>query len=144
MPIVSGCAAVERGGEDMLVVASYPLHAVTTPFARMQVRYAEDPRSAVVLSPLHVPLFVLEDTFFTGVHAVDAALTPLYAPFEVEPVGVYDLSSGVPRLRTEHVTGAEEDAILVFAHLAYVFAWIGPFVQGYGEPRSWPPPDCRP
>ena len=136
--LLTGCAAVERGGENALVVASYPVHAVTTPVARMRDRYREDPRAAVVLSPIYVSFYILEDTLFTGVHAVDAALTPLYVPFEVKPLGLYDISSGAPRLRTDEIRKSEEEFLHAAAYPLYVIAWVG-LATKWGSGRF--PPD---
>jgi len=141
--LAAGCAAAKRGGENAAVVATFPVHAVTTPSGLFMESYERDPGFALGTAPVLVPLYLVGDIFFTGVSAADAAMTPAYAPFPVRSLGIYDTREFPPRLerKAADATGtATVNCIVILSPFAAVVAIItghGPWVT-VGE--DWPVP----
>jgi hypothetical protein len=108
--LLPGCAATRRGGENALVVATFPVHAVTTPFGYLRDDFQADPGHALGTLPFIFPLYLAGDIWFTGVAAVDAALTPFYTPFDVEPLGHYRVDTFPPRLKRKSLDAAADFA----------------------------------
>ncbi len=137
--LLSGCAAAKRGAEDAVVVATFPIHLVTTPVGHLAEDWEKDPLSTAARLPVFLPLYALGDAFFTGVSAVDLALTPLYAPFPVRRLGIYRIRRFPPAL--EH--GVAEDAGSALGIAVVVLAPIGACFLAWTDRAGWTDP-CDP
>ena len=119
-----GCAGLRRGGEDLAAVATTPIHAVTTPIAHFAADWEEDRARALGQGLLTIPLYCAADLFWSVVAAGDAALTPFYMAFDVEPFGHFEWKRNLPVLRRKTVrdTGTVAAGVLaVFAECVDVF-----------------------
>ena len=136
--LLAGCAGLRRGGEDAAVVATWPIHVVTTPAGMILERWEEDPRSTAATAPFLVPLFMAGDTVLTGVSAVDAAFLPVYAGADVRPLGLYEFDGVLPRVDEEKGTKALGCVFIVPVTVAGLFAHGNGCARGlYGRPW-WP------
>jgi hypothetical protein len=133
--LLPGCAAAKRGAEDAAVVATLPIHLVTTPAGFFADAWGKDPLSTAARAPVLLPLYVAGDVFFTGVSAVDLALTPLYAPFPVKSPGLFYLRRFPPTLERgvgENAGTAAAGVLVLLAPLGALFL----ICTGHGE---WTP-----
>jgi len=134
----SGCAAMQRGADNGVVVATTPIHLLTTPGRRFAENWREDPVAATGSAPFLVPLWILEDAFFTGVSAADLAFTPAYIPWDVRRPRLYTTRRFPPHLRDGVMEEAGETAGWTVVFIA-PFAAI--FLAGSGK-GTWNPPPC--
>jgi hypothetical protein len=135
--LAAGCAAARRGADDGLVVATTPIHVVTTPGAWFARGWEQDPLSTAASAPLFVPLCVAGDLFFTGISAADLALTPAYLPFKVRRPGLYEVKSFPPHLKEETLRDAGRFTGTTTVLLAPVAGFVA---AGYGYGPWCPPP----
>jgi hypothetical protein len=86
--------------EDAVVVATFPLHVVATPVAYLAEDFDRDPLSTATTLPVFLPLYAVGDALFTGVSAVDLAVSPVHAAAGVgtRRLGYYDFRDFPPVL----------------------------------------------
>lgn len=135
----TGCAAARRGAEDAAVVGTLPVHILATPAGILADGWKEDGAGSLPRTTLLLPLAFAGDLLFTGVSAVDLALTPAYAPFRVERLRFYDLSSFPTRLDRRVGEDAGTAALQTVQFLApigaFVLLWTG---RGEWNGPGWP------
>jgi hypothetical protein len=131
---------MQRGADNGLIVATAPIHVVTTPARHFAEGWRRDPLSTAARAPVLVPLWIVGDLFFTSVSAVDLALTPVWIPSEPCRPRFYDLRRFPPRLRKDALDDAGEATAgtMVFAA---PFVGFFLFLSGKG---TWDPPATTP
>jgi len=132
----ASCATIDRAGQDALVVATYPIHAVTTPasFTMSDVEENDASRWSI---PLIFGGRLVEDTGVTLISAVDLGVSPALGVAELasndtkrlRPLGMYKFDGLPPtyderrarKVEGDVLDGAKAVAGVVFL-LAYLYA----------------------
>ena len=148
---VGGCATCDRVGQDALVVATFPVHAVTTPATRTQAQIEDDGASPWVGPVLFAGKFG-EDVGVTLISALDVGISPVLGlvevssddPKAIRPLGMYKFREFPPTFVVRNARAAEYDVAIGTLDVSLLLLWM--YVEchadrtGPREPRYDIPP----
>lgn len=91
--LLAGCVsagrAARRAGEDGFVVLTSPVQIPVTA-VRDSLTAFESPGLAAAAFPVFFPLYVMEHTLFTAIHAVDLVTFPAFFFYDSPSLNIYE------------------------------------------------------
>jgi len=140
------CQTVTRAGEDAMVVGTFPIHAVTTPYKETASRVRHDGASPWV-SPIIFAGHFAEDVGVTMISAGDLGISPAFGFVElvsggdekVRPLRMYSFDKFPPEFRKHTARAVESDVAEGAAQAAVVVVFVGAFCAAayYGGPGNY-------
>jgi hypothetical protein len=135
------CQTVTRAGEDAMVVGTFPIHALTTPYQET-ASALEDDHASPWVSPIIFAGHFAEDVGVTVISAGDLGISPVIGVVEVAspnedltPLRVYRFESFPPEFQKTRARRVEEDvakgAVVVAA--AVVVLGVYAAAEYYGQ-----------
>jgi hypothetical protein len=137
------CHTVDRAGQDALVVGTFPIHALTTPYQRTAAAVSDDNASPWV-SPIIFAGHFAEDVGVTVISAGDLGISPALGFVEMVsdedeklgPLRMYTFEEFPPEFHKTRARNVESDVAKGAAQAAVAVAVFGVLCVAayYGHP----------